>query len=720
MIFEQPILISQFFSKFGFINHDRPMTSYSYPPSPVNVNPQILNPSGAFKKQVSFVVGSIVLFFIVYILLVLAATALAIACFYFGALIIINAPRIFTIMIGLGLMALGVSVVFFLIKFIFAVSKNINDSRIEIKEEDQPELYSFIRTLSKETKTPFPKRIFLTSDVNASVFYNSSFWSMFFPVKKNLEIGLGLVNSINISEFKAVIAHEFGHFSQRSMKLGSFTYNVNQVIYNMLYNNTGYTDFLNSWGSVNNYFAFFARTTIKIAQSIQWVLRKIYAIINKSYLGLSRQMEFHADAVSASVSGGNNLIAALSRIELASSCYHSALNNAGDWLRQKKATTNIFSNQLTVLQSLAKEFRLPLKEGLPEVSYNFIQSFSQSRINYKNQWASHPSLDERKSHLDELGVNVDPDETTAWHLFTGGEALQEMVTENLYKLAKAEEVLEKYDGKYFEELYNKQRESTFLPSIYRGFYDSRFINTRKWDFDALTNTSCAKAFDELYNDKNGQLQSLINNNQKDIATLKAIKARQLDVRSFDFDGHKRDVEDCDAIVSQLEAEIQQLINEQEMQDKESFVFFYHHSKDKRDEMKNNYLKYAILYKEFEDYAEIANAVFQIINPFYHGGLTFEEVKQSVMTLKTIHEKKLKDFFTKLLSQSVITNKLNNLADRTEAFNKKDYTYFAFDTFRTEELNELRDLSTEIADELTNRKFRWYKKMLEDQLQYIEQ
>src|SRR5690242_19372776 len=119
------------------------MATYSYPAAPANVNPQILHPSASFKKQVSIVVSSILLFFIVYILLVLAAAALAIACFYFGAFIIINAPRIFTIMVGLGLMALGISVVFFLIKFIFAVSKNINDSRIEIKEEDQPELFSF-------------------------------------------------------------------------------------------------------------------------------------------------------------------------------------------------------------------------------------------------------------------------------------------------------------------------------------------------------------------------------------------------------------------------------------------------------------------------------------------------------------------------------------------------------------------------------------------------
>ena len=476
------------------------MGSYHYPTSPAGVDVKLLAPSANFKKQVGRVAGSIVLFFIVYLLLVLAATALAVACFYFGAMLIIHLPRFFTIMIGLGMMALGVSVVFFLVKFIFSVSKNENASRIEIKEIEQPDLFSFIRQLSKETGTPFPKKIFVTSDVNASVSYNSSFWSMFFPVRKNLEIGLGLVNSVNISEFKAVVAHEFGHFSQRSMKLGSFTYNVNQVIYNMLYNNSGYTTFLNSWGSISSYTAIFANITVKIATAIQWVLRKMYGVINKSYFGLSREMEFHADAVSASVSGGNNLISALSRLELASGCYNSALNNAGDWLKEKKVTTNIFSNQLTILQSWAKEFKLPLKQGLPEVSFHFTQSFSQSRINYKNQWASHPTLEERKLHLDKAAVNVDPDDTTAWQVFTKIEMLQQQVTENLYKNAKQGEDLEKCDGTYFEELYTEKRESTFLPTAYKGFYDKRFINTKDWNFDSLINEPVSRTIDELYND----------------------------------------------------------------------------------------------------------------------------------------------------------------------------------------------------------------------------
>jgi Zn-dependent protease with chaperone function len=130
-------------------------------------------------------------------------------------------PKIFMVIVGLGLMCLGISVIYFLIKFIFVRSKDENASRVEITENQQPRLFAFIRQLSKETHTPFPKKIFISPDFNACVFYNSGFRSMFLPVRKNLEIGLGLVNSINASELKAVIAHEFGHFSQRSMKLGS-------------------------------------------------------------------------------------------------------------------------------------------------------------------------------------------------------------------------------------------------------------------------------------------------------------------------------------------------------------------------------------------------------------------------------------------------------------------------------------------------------------------
>src|SRR6201996_775174 len=216
------------------------------------------------KRQVYKVIGSIVLFMVVYLVLMAAATLLAIAFGWLGILLMINFRSFFGLIFGLGLIGAGISVIVFLVKFVFAVSKDENSQRVEVLEEEQPQLFAFIRELTMAAGTPFPKKIYFSPDVNACVFYNSNFWSMFLPIRKNLEIGLGLVNSVNVSEFKAVMAHEFGHFSQRSMRLGSFTYNVNRVIHNMLYENKGYTAFLQSWGNIHSYLSIFASLTVKI------------------------------------------------------------------------------------------------------------------------------------------------------------------------------------------------------------------------------------------------------------------------------------------------------------------------------------------------------------------------------------------------------------------------------------------------------------------------
>lgn len=689
-----------------------------YPPSPVDVDNRKLLPSLSFKNQVSKVIVSIILFFLVYILLLLTATGLAIGCFYLGIKIIIAMPKFITLVAGLGLMAVGFSVILFLIKFIFAVSKNENASRALVTEVEQPELFRFIRKLTDETKTPFPKKIYLSDAVNASVFYNSSFWSMFMPVRKNLEIGLGLVNCINVSEFKAVMAHEFGHFSQRSMKLGSFTYNVNQVIYNMLYENSSYTAFLESWGRLHSLMSFFAGITIKIAQGIQWILRKMYQVINKNYLGLSREMEFHADAVAASVSGGNNLITALGRIEIASNCYHTALDNANELLKQNKVSKNIFSNQLSIFQSLAKDYNLPVKQELPEVSYRFMQTISQSKINYKDQWASHPTLEERKSMIDQLAIYIDPLETRAWWLFADPEKLQEQMTHYLYKAVIPETHTEEYDSTYFEDWYGKKRDNVALPLLYKGFYDGRFINMTNWDLDALSNLSSSKTFDELYTAENGQLQSLININESDLVTLRAIQNRQIDVSSFDFDGSKYAVDDADAVIQQLQKETDLQKELQLSLDKEAFAFFYHKAGKRSGEIKDAYFHFQRLDRQYESYHNVASSIMTTVSPFFSGNVTVEDATSGVTALKENYEQKLKQMLQGFLDEKTITKELNeDLYNSVNHFNGTGYLYFINNEFQSNELNELCDLIVKVADELNNQKFKWYKKMLEEQLKY---
>src|SRR6185312_10344170 len=432
------------------------MTEPSYPISPATVDPRKLDISPAFRRQVPRVIGAILLFALVYLLLVIAAAALAVACGWFGISLIIRVGGILALIVGSGIIAVGVSVFVFLVKFVFAVARDERSDRIQITESEQPRLFAFIRRLARETHTPFPKKIFLSPSVNACVFYNSSFWSMFLPVRKNLEIGLGLVNSVNLSEFKAVIAHEFGHFSQRSMRLGSFTYNVNRVIYNMLYENNDYTAFLQAWAGIHRLLRYFASVTVRIARGIQWVLRRMYQVINRTYMGLSREMEFHADTVAAAVSGSNNSISALARIEVASNCFNAAVNDANAQLQNKKITFNIYPNQLIVMRTIASEYQLPVRGGLPEFSFHFIESFSHSRINYKDQWASHPTLKERKANLDRLDIPAPPDDASAWELFDQPEIWQQKLTGRLYRSLTLDAPVP-YDAAEFEARFQKER-----------------------------------------------------------------------------------------------------------------------------------------------------------------------------------------------------------------------------------------------------------------------
>ena len=292
-----------------------------YPQSPQNVDKAITSPNKEYVQQVSKVFFSILLFVGIY----LALLGISGALLYYGVIaavfIIATKPSFITLAAGAGIVGLAVMFAWFMVKFIFKTRKNENPGRIQIFEKDHPQLFAFIRQLAKETGSPFPKKIFISPDVNACVFYNSSFLSLFLPVPKNLEIGLGLVNSVNMSEFKAVIAHEFGHFSQKSMKLGSYIYTVNHMLYNLVYEYDSWDHTLEKWVNIGGVFGFFAVVTFKMISVVRFILGKAYNFINLFYMSLSRAMEYHADLVAVSVAGSVPMKNALRRIELSAVAY---------------------------------------------------------------------------------------------------------------------------------------------------------------------------------------------------------------------------------------------------------------------------------------------------------------------------------------------------------------------------------------------------------------
>lgn len=600
------------------------MKTYNYPKAPDNVSDDILKPSQKFKTEVVKIAIALVLFACLYVVLLIAGVLFAIACVLTGITLMSAYIHWLTMLLGAGLIGLGLMVVYFLIKFLFATKKN--ESRgLEVFESDQPMLFDFVRRVSEETKTDFPKHIYLTPEVNASVSYDSSISSMFFPVKKNLTIGLGLVNMVNLSEFKSVIAHEFGHFSQSSMKAGVFVYQANKVIYNMLYDNESYGRMLQTVADVHSVFALAVNITVKIVKFIQWILQQAYKVINKQYASLSREMEFNADAMAAKASGSNNAIQALRRIDFGSSCYDETINRYNQWLSDNLKGENIYAQQRIVARFISEEHDLVLEQGLPVLKDKTSKYQNYNRIVVTNQWASHPTLKEREDAYNVLGINADTADESAWVLFSDKEKLQHSFTDELYKNVKFEQNAIMLDDTAFTDKYDALFRKYDFPKFYNGYYDNRDVS----EIDLGNINEVAPADIKAFFNEKGDTLSKITGIKQDIETLDYIQNKESEIRTFDFDGVKYGRKNAEVVKQTLLKEAEDLTSELKKYDAQVYAYYLTKAtaKNRTEELKDAYrlyFEFRDAYKEHEAFYETMAAA---IRPFYTDNSTQEQAEK---------------------------------------------------------------------------------------------
>ncbi|MFY0252437.1 M48 family metallopeptidase [Chitinophaga sp. 30R24] len=483
------------------------------------------------------------LFFILYVVLLFTAIALAVACVSGGIILFRTYPTWITGVIGLSLVLLGGMVLFFLFKFLFNTRQTANPYRMQVFADHHPRLFDFITQLVKDTRIRFPQKIFVVPDMNAAIFYNSSFLNLFWPPRKNLEIGLGLINSVNISEFKTLLAYEFSHFSQRSMKLGSYIYALNKRLYNMLYENDRWQELEIRWSSGSSLLSFFAHITTQILTAMQFLLRKIYSLINRRYLQLSKEMEFHADTVAVSLSSTDTAISSLRRVEMGGYCLDHCIHKLPDLAERTLRFQNIFSIQHALIRYFAAQNHLTLDDAaLPVITNNYFQTFLKSRVQLREQWTSHLSREAREEHYIQANVFCTPVTTSAWVLFNEPENLQQHMTTLVYSLTvrpSTADFQEMTPEAYITELSQRHRLYEY-PKVFNDYYDNRPFNEIK--DDAVLPLSAEEML-------HGNLQSIYHpdvitkmrtfyRDRQDAETLQAISCGQFQTRFFEFDGQK--------------------------------------------------------------------------------------------------------------------------------------------------------------------------------------
>lgn len=630
-----------------------------------------------FKKKSKSAVFAITIFIIVYLLMFLLTVILAIGCITGGIWLIAIKPMFLTLMLGVGLAGTGVFVFFFIIKFLF--KKHINDRSYltEIKRSDEPELFKMIDEIVKEAETDFPKKVYLSYDVNASVFYDSSFWSMFYPIKKNLTIGLGLINTSTKQELKAVLSHEFGHFSQRSMKVGSYVYNVNKIIFNLVNDDESYRNSIKKWAGMSGYFSIFAALALFIAHKIQWILVKMYSFVNIRHMALSREMEFHADEVAANLAGSLSLEESLLRMELANNSYQNVINFYESRISKNQASRNIYKEQFFVMNFLAKHSELESKYDLPHVKLSESGLFNKSKLNIENQWASHPSNKDRIARLRKLNIVKDAKNEPAKNLFKDFEKTEIKLTAKLFSNVKYQNGKTDLDFETFMSEFKAQYNRDSFDKIFNSYYDNK-----NPDFSVQENkVEKHLSFDQLFSKEKVELVYILNALESDKKTIQAIISKEIILKTFDYDGKKYTTGEAGKLIPQIDHSISEIKSQIHQNDSDIYTYFLKSAiaVNRKYKFENIYQSFAAYDNEYEDrfklYTELANATL-----FITTRTPFEQINKNFKSLKPIEEK-LKSEIVPYLNNTQLTA---DLAEQTikdlRYYIEKDLLYFNNDQY----------------------------------------
>lgn len=440
-----------------------------YPPGPEEVPPNLTAPSAKFRLQVVALLLSLALFLLIYLgLLVISGWA-----FYwsitasFGSFILIKLLCI----VWSGLLFL------YLFKGLFKRPRVEKSLHLEITASEHPHLFSFIGQVCDDTQATRPHRVIVSPEVNAAVFYHESLLSLVLPAPKNLLVGLGLVNMINLSEFKAVLAHEFGHFTQKSMKLQAYVYRANRIIIGIVFGRDWFDDLLFRLKYLRIWLAWPIWLLIGGLWLIRNLLGLLFQFMNVLNSGLSFQMEYHADLVSVGVAGSLAAIHLLAKTVIASECWDQGLSDLRAAANHHLYTRDLFFHQNHAAPYLRKLKRDAQWGEIPESATDPEESgyvFTPECQNLPLMWATHPTNYEREQNARRHFVACPLDERSPWILFGDPRRLREKVTRRFYRIAwRLPKSTVPSDPQTVQEFIDDEHAQSTYGECYHGIYDRR-------------------------------------------------------------------------------------------------------------------------------------------------------------------------------------------------------------------------------------------------------
>ncbi|GEM_PF-1066180 len=200
---------------------------------------------------------------------------------------------------------------------------------LELKPEEVPELFKVIEEIREKTNSPHIRKVVLDDEFNAAVCQIPRF-GLLGGTSHYLILGFPLMASITPDQFKAILAHEFGHVSRDHSKFSCWIYKVRR---------TWTTLAETCSGGVAKFI---------VHPFAKWYFPRLSAVT----FVFSRQHEYEADATAAKIAGPDTAAEALLSIEIQARKFTDAVVKPV-WEKSKTMETPDFSLHEIILKEMA-------------------------------------------------------------------------------------------------------------------------------------------------------------------------------------------------------------------------------------------------------------------------------------------------------------------------------------------------------------------------------
>jgi Zn-dependent protease with chaperone function len=273
---------------------------------------------------------------------------------------------------------------------------------VDKDREDCPKLWTAIDEVARRVDTEGPDEVYISPGSDFGVHQEGRGpFGVFGGRKRVLTLGMCVMHCLTISELKAILAHEFAHFSHADTYWNRFVFQVTLSLRTAM-REMARTGGWVTW--VNPFYWFF------------YLYSKSYGMLSA---GFSRSREYLADRMACSLYGSDVFVSGLRKVITDGSHFEGTVyGNIVRLLKDKKAFVNMY-----------KAFRQYRDEGMTEAERKKLHK--KLLKDEPSMYASHPTFQERMDAAKHLPQAKKTEGTPSLQLFEEPEKVEQELTDFL-------------------------------------------------------------------------------------------------------------------------------------------------------------------------------------------------------------------------------------------------------------------------------------------------